>query len=303
MTNPEIHNNEEQEPKPKQQLIADALPRYYEVHGENPRYETVRSMMMDGHEVAWMEYRGEVAYDITGRGREGQAYVGRTLRCTCDFTEHCGWEEKGEHLYSLDGGEKCLPKKAALHLRRLELRTEYMERFKSNDRFKTGTYALWDHIPEIILDLIEKHQDGEFLEASTGAEFWGGHFYLQTVAAITEKPIGELWAPVGKMVKEKKIGLEGAVIQSYFEPAPPSWEPHSTYELNGWKATAGLPTHSKMPQMWKFEVTKPDGEKLDLDIPGEYLTHSPDFGPDVDDVNHARERLVQILEQIMHEQG
>ena len=34
------------------QTIADLLPRYYETHGEDPSYETVRSMVMDGHKAA-----------------------------------------------------------------------------------------------------------------------------------------------------------------------------------------------------------------------------------------------------------
>ena len=198
-----------------QPTIDMLLPRYYEANGDNPRYESVRSMPIDGHDVEWMEYRGEVAYDITGQGREGRPYSGHCLKCACDFTEGVGWKVEDGQRYNLDGEKKCLPRQAATFLRQLELRREYLDRFKSEDTFKDGAYGLRDSIQEIILDLIEKEKAGEFIgEDGVGAGFWGGHFYLQTVEAITEMPMKDLWGVVDKMVKDKQIGIEGAVVHS-----------------------------------------------------------------------------------------
>ena len=85
-----IETQSEMEAAPESPLISELLPRYYEAHGEDPHHETIRSIMIDDHEVAWMEYTGTVKWDITGQGREGQEYSGRELYCACKFTEGIG---------------------------------------------------------------------------------------------------------------------------------------------------------------------------------------------------------------------
>lgn len=299
MTNPEYGEFQDSEHIGDRQLITDLLPRYYEAYGEDTRYEIVRSFMVNGHEVAWMQFTGTVQYDITGQGREGEPYTGHDLHCACYFTENVGWFIDDEGRPSgLIGKDRCGAMEEVIKLRHLELQEEYKQREMLNAPGKD----IHDEVEAIMFDLIEKVQAGEFLEGHGGAQFWGGYYYLQTVASITGLPMRDMWPLACKLIDEKKIGLEGAVIQPYIEPSPPSWEAHMSYELDGWVATAALPTHSKMPQEWKFEVTKPGGEKLEIEIPNEPLSYEPIFGPDVDDVRRAQERLVQIVAEAMQSQ-
>lgn len=189
-------------------MIADLLPRYCEVFDPDTTYIPLRIFTVEGHEVAWMEVAGIMLYDLTGQGRESHPYKFRGLYCECNFTEGTGWEIRGNQRYNLGGPEKCIHRKEALRLRHLELRQEYLEH----------------SVPEIIFALIEKAKAGEFIEDGSGASFWGGYFYLQTVAAITAQPEARIWEEARRLVAERKIGLEGAVVQPYQEPPPPAWE-------------------------------------------------------------------------------
>lgn len=58
-----------------------------------------------------------------------------------------------------------------------------------------------------------------------------------------------------------------------------------------------------MSQTWQFEVFKQGAEgeepvRVELEIPLEPLTQQPTFGPDVDDVARAEERMAQILKEV-----
>ena len=297
-----IETQSEMEAAPESPLISELLPRYYEAHGEDPHHETIRSIMIDDHEVAWMEYTGTVKWDITGQGREGQEYSGRELYCACKFTEGIGWrvEDDGQ-VVNLMGPDKCLSKQAATYLRQLELRREYSER----GMLENLAMPLEEETAAIMFDLMEKAKAGEFLgESGSGASFYGGYYYLQTVASIMNVPMGSMWDIAYRLANEKKISLDGAVVQPYREPNPPVWgEPEYTYELDGWMVSAALPTHDQMAQEWKFEVTKPDGEKLEIEIPGESLLHRPTFGPDASDIARAQERMAAIVAQVRQEHG
>lgn len=175
--------------------------------------------MIDGHEVAWMRYEGKVTYDVTGEGKEGQPYSGHELSCACEFTEGVGWrmEEDGRPT-GLMSGEQCLPKETALYLRHLELREEY----KAREMFGKWGVLSEEEIEAIMFDLMEKARAEEFLEATGGAGFWGGYYYLQTVAAITGLPMETVWEVARKMEDKKKIRLEGAVVQPYRDPTSPT---------------------------------------------------------------------------------
>ena len=219
MTNGSFEREPGAEQQPAPQLIGDLLPRYYEAYGENPRYEVERSIMIDGHEVAWLKYEGEIALDITGEGKEGQPYSGHELHCACKFAEGTGWRmEDDSGLVGLMGGDGCIKKEAAIHLRHLELREEY----KTRDMFGQWGHPGTEELEAIMLDLMEKAKEEEFLEGSSGARFWQGYYYLQTVASITDLPMKNIWEAANKLVADKKIQLEGAVVQPYFEPAPPA---------------------------------------------------------------------------------
>lgn len=276
----------------EEHMIKDLLPHYYAAHGMNPTFKNVRSIIIDGHEVAWMEYRGTVTYDITGEGRAGQPYLGRKLYCECHFTEGVGWEKDATHgVVGLMGPDCCVRRKAAIHLRHLELREEYLERFAPGSR---DPYSLQKHTKEIIFDLIERVKRGEFIgENGNGAAFWGGYFYLTTVASIMDG-YHDLRV-VRSLVDAKLIGMNGAIVTPYRVPAAPRWDESFSITEGSWRGVAYLPTHADMPQVWHFKLFFKDEPFVDTDSTELPLMHPCHFGVDVEDGGRAHAHLKQLI--------
>lgn len=277
---------------PTKQRIEELLPRYYEAHGEGMTYETLRSMSIDGHEVAWMHF--------SGVRRDGREFGGQTFKCACDFEEGVGWRTDEKYgVMGISSGEKCLPKKVALYMRQQELRAEYIERFPE-DALWGSDLALIQHVPEVVMDLIEKDKRGEFIGEDTGgAHFWGGHMYMQTVSEITGKPMRDLWEDMDNMQVAKQISLEGCVIQEYRQPPEPKWSEYGRFEYEGYTGIAYLPNHSKMPQIWQISVLGPDGGLIAESIQGPALMHDSTFGADVDDVAAVESTIRETIEQFI----
>lgn len=268
-------------------MITDLLPEYYRLHENNPVYNILRSIIIDGHEVAWMEFTG-----VTGEGDKRGTYTGRALYCECNFTKGVGWDVgKGGKPHNLSGPDKCIKREAALRLRHLELRQEYLGRFNIAPG---DSFALHNKVEEIVLDLIKKAKAGEFLEDGNGASFWGGYFYLQTLAAIVD-PSMNFWEAGKLLVKNKKISLEGAVVQDYQEPPLPEWEPFLDVKLGNWFGMASLPRFRQMPKEWRLYVMNPKGRIVCMEyLP---LSFDPVFGPDVSDVENAKRMLLQLIQK------
>jgi hypothetical protein len=283
-------NSERREPT--KYTIDELLPRYYETHGEGIRYEIERSIPIEGHEVAWMRF--------DGTRHDGSEFNGHAFKCACDFEEGTGWRVDEKYgVVGISGGEKCLPKKAALYLRQEELKAEYMEQFPEDARWGDNL-ALLDHVPEVVMDLIEKDKRGEFIgEETGGAHFWGGHMYMQTVAEITGKSMRDLWGDMDNMQRAKQISLEGCVIQEYRQPPEPKWSEYGRFEYEGYTGIAHLPNHSKMSQVWQISVLGPDGNLIAESIQGPALTHDSTFGADVDDVAAVELAVQETIEQFI----
>lgn len=267
-------------------MIVDYLPTYYDTFGDDAKYEIIRSMLIDGHEVAWMSYSGTVQYDLLQQGNEGKPFVDYRLYCECDFIKGVGWSvtDTGAHR-ALGGERKCLPRKAAQYLRQLELRREYEQRFDIRDN-KPSLKGLGSHFSEIVLDLIEKGKAHEWLEDGAGAWFWGGFFYAGTVGKILELDMEYLFPKFVEMVKNHQITMEGHVIRAY-TPAPvPEWsdEPSVQFEVGGWVAKAFMPKHSRMPQQMRYQLLDPEGKEIVSTLSKEPLLHNPGFGLDVEDM-------------------
>lgn len=295
---PNAENHSEQVDNYLQASISELLPRYYETH-DGVRYEIIRSIPVDGHEVAWMEYTINVETPTSKDETVLREVSGRELKCACDFAEGVGWGvyEDGRVYGRYQSNGSCLPKEAAMQLRQLELRREYLEKFP-HDSFPMGDeYDLWDKVPEIIFDLIEKGKQGEWLsEGSSGAHDWGGYFYLQTVQEITGIPYDQLWDHVYKMQAEKQIQLEGMVVQEYSEPPAPQWVEYARLEYEGYTGIAKLPAHSRMPQHWEIVILAQNGRTIAEGIEGPVLTHSPDFGVDVDDAATVEAAIKSVID-------
>lgn len=288
----EIYANHEgvERRSPTKRAIEELLLRYYETHSDGIVYETIRSIPIDGHEVAWMQFNGS--------RMDGSEFSGRTFKCACDFEEGVGWRTDEKYgVMGLGGGEKCLPKKVAEHLRQQELRAEYIEKFP-DDAIWGDDLALIKRVPEVVMDLIEKDKRGEFIgEGTSGAHFWGGHMYMQTVEAITGKPMRDLWEDMDKMQVAKQISLEGCVIQEYRQPPEQKWAEYGRIEYEGYVGIAELPSHSKMPQRWQITIVGPGGRVIAEGIQGPALMHESTFGADVEDVTAVESAIRETIEQ------
>jgi hypothetical protein len=252
MINEQFPDPTEQKPG-QNQSIATLLPRYYETHGDNPSYEVEELIDVDGHEIAWLHYRGQIAYDILDRGREGQPYEGYDLQCACHFTEGVGWEVDEKYgVVGLMGADGCDKKDEAVLKRQLELRQQYYDLGMLNDTSNTDP----ETIKSIMLDLITKRQQNKFLEGGSGAEFWGGHYYLQTVQAIVGVPWKDVWRAVDQLVEDKQIRIEGMVVQTYHEPQQPE-----TYKTDD--VPEVVIYEEKPEKLWAL-VPRPDERELDL---------------------------------------
>ncbi len=264
-------------------MIADLLPRYYEAFGNDVTYNTIHSFIIQGHEVAWMEM-------------SGYNYTFRSLHCECYFTEEVGWRIDNGRI-NLEGEKICLYRQAIIHLRHLELRQEYQKRYQS-DRIVSHLLGSLN-LNTVILDLMQKVRDGEFIgEDGSGAAFYGGYFYLQTVMAISDMHPKQVWEAAKQLVEEGKISLEGSIIQDYREPPAPEWTEEFRIEEDGWVGIAHLPAHSKMTQVWKLDVMSADGLEASEPNYDLHLSHRPDFGPDVDDVTEAEIKLQQLISHV-----
>lgn len=282
-------------------MITDHLERYYEAYGRQNEHVILRSMMIDGHEVAWVESRDPEPLP------EGRRPL-RLMMCECDYMEGVGWKIDKEHgTVGIDNGKSdCIRKEAALHLRRLELRREYARTFDrrnvaglTEEQVRVALLGLSspEALRHIILDLITKAKAGEWLEQGTGALFWGGYYYVQTVQAITDAPWESVWEAVHALVAEQRISLEGAVVQDYREPEPPEWTEYGRFEENGWTGIALMPAHGDMPQEWKLQVLRPDGT-VAVEDERLRMLYAPVFGPDAGDVAASEARLLELIAEM-----
>lgn len=287
-------NNTEREQLPTES-IDELLPNYYDAHGRNGRYATIYSMQYFSHEVAWMEYKGYVEMDITGRGREGEEFSCRALKCACDFKEGVGWRyDENYGLVGMVSAEKCPAKDYLLSERRQELAQEYTKRFVAHEDSDT----LAGHVAEVILDLIEKEKNGECVgERPGGARFWGGHFYAQVAKEISGCTWEQLHRTLAVMQVRKQIQMEGMVVQSYYEPPAPHWDEYARLSRDDWTVVVKLPSHSHMNQSVQFSLVDNNGQTVAEEITGPHLDFEPTFGVDVSDVQKIEAAADEIITQ------
>ncbi|MBI5140449.1 MAG: hypothetical protein HZA94_03335 [Candidatus Vogelbacteria bacterium] len=270
------------------QVIKTFLSRYYKAHGTDVTFMIIKSIVIKRHEVAWMEYKGTV---LCGEKR-GESFVGRALYCECHFKEGVGWKrDKKYGVVSLGDKEKCRERMRVICLRHEELKREYKRRFGCCPSLK-------DHVSEIILDLIEKVKAEEFVEGSDGASFYGGYFYLQTVANIIGLSMGNIWAIAKRMADDKQISLEGAVVIPYRKPPRAKWNEVFRIKGQGWTGVAYAPDNSQMKKFWKFKILAPDGKVFRHNIPNLPIIHSLAFGVDVEDLDSARRAIRKFFRRL-----
>jgi hypothetical protein len=184
-------------------MIVDHLPRYYEAHGTTTTHRTLESWAQGGHEVAWMEFdRTEDPVD------QKHPANGCRLYCECDFTQDVSWKLEDGHIRRLPF--RCATRRRIARIRQLELRTHYVDRFNTS-LLGGNEPILSKYVPKIILDLIERVKECEFIgEDDASARNAGAYLSLDTVSAITGIP--RLFDEADLLVAEKKIRRHGAFI-------------------------------------------------------------------------------------------
>lgn len=292
-------NNDKTQEVLTDEPIEELLPGYYEVCGRNGRYTTLYSMQYDNHEVAWMEYKGRVEMDITGRGREGEEFTCRELKCACDFKEGVGWERDDKYgMVRMASPDECPAKEYLLSERQRELTQEYTERFVSQESSDT----LAGHTADVIMDLIEKEKNGECVgERPGGARFWGGHFYAQVVKEISGCTWEQLHQTLAVMRARKQIQMDGMVIQSYYELPAPHWDEYARISRDGWTVIVNLPGHSHMDQSVQFTLVDSSGQVVAEEITGPHLNFEPTFGVDVSDVACIEQAANELIDQVLYD--
>lgn len=176
-------------------MIAELMQRYSEAHAVRPTYEIRRLIPIDGHEVAWMRR-------TNGAKRYG-------LYCECYFTEGVGWRMDDDYgVMGMAGRDDYIYYKTAIDLRRRELHKQYAERFLGRRTAKSAD--LVPYLDEIVADLLERGQRGEFI--GEAGQMWGGHFYAQTLAQILGVGDAYLVPRVEEMRTGGKITLVGSTI-------------------------------------------------------------------------------------------
>lgn len=170
-------------------MIQDAIiEECYRRYGNTHTYTILRSIVIDGHQTAWME---EI-FHVNEKEIKRQIFA-----CEC----------------SLSSGYNCLARETALYLRQLELRKECRERFLSDKVSADLGFGFYPDLAGVIMYLVEKAERGEFLgEDPPASTMLGGYLMIHTVSKIIGVSTNLIWESVELLVRKKKIRLSGMVI-------------------------------------------------------------------------------------------
>lgn len=156
-----------------------------------------------------------------------------------------------------------------------------------------------EHPSQVLVDLLDRAQAGEWIGQSNAGDLWGSNLYFQTVCAITGWDMGETANHAYKARDEGAIGLDGWVLTC---PPIPRTVPDGP--LMGWDSTeSGDPDGwivwwSRMDGTFQVEVVHTTTEdasagrltiyekttKRVLYIADVEITAGAPFGPDAADV-------------------
>lgn len=260
-------------------MIADLLPAYQRNRQDNYSYATIKSSVIDGHEVAWMK--------VVRQGDSGpeDALLSNSLYCECDFKI----SDRGEP-------SRCRYRSAVVHLWQLALRDEYIQRYAHEGR---GSHqSLIDHFKDIVLDLMQKRLNGEFVDGfSSGLWIYGGLFYRQSLEVITGLDDRFYIHPlVQEMERDKQLLMDGAVVLPYRQYTPSSELKEEIVTPDGWTGQLYFYTcwSEGLLYRWRFQVIRPDGSEVFDPTP----TEVPDL--EWDDTDEMmiilREHIIQAKE-------
>ena len=198
-------------------MIADVLQETYTIDNVVPytignttqRYEILESVVIDGHEVAWMKCttyypdNNDTSWPAAGLFDFGTY----EMLCECSFADR-------DRV--LEPQRDCVYYQAAAYLRILQFRRGYEDRFLANavehEVFGLGMFA-----QEIIMDLIERAEAHEWVIGAYPGSV-EGHILLLDAWKVIDDPSIDMWDLADSMVKAGLISRTDSYVYAYSNP-------------------------------------------------------------------------------------
>jgi len=272
-------------------MIEQLIPAYVEATKSNHSYEILRSFEFDGHEVAWVD----TTYYLNSDTDMEQPQHDYRVMCDCDFTEGIGWNlgENGS-IYTVFGknADACSYRPLALQQRRQELREHLEKVVGKNDNPSERESVLF--IVKALEELVVIAKDHQMIEVGTGAHFWGGYFYLQSIQEILDVEWKHVHMAMAVLYRMKKLNQNGMVVVPYTEPPAPKWGLMDSSEVDGYRLLRSLPTHERMPHVWKLAIHRKSDDAVLAEVDLE-IDYPLEFGVDQDDLIRSENKLKEML--------
>lgn len=278
-------------------MIIQLIPKYVEATRSNHTYRIIRSFIIDGHEVAWVEMTYYL-HDDTDRLLPQKEY---RVMCDCDFTEGIGWNltETGQ-IFTVHGKDAsaCTIRPLVMAKRHEELRT-HLEKVigKPENPSERETILFAVKAIEVLAGFAQHHI---MIEEGSGAHFWGGYFYLQTINKILGVDWPHIHMAMAVLYRMKKLNLNGMVVVPYTEPLPATWSQLDRMEVDEYVLTRSIPTHDRMPHTWKLAIYDKSSDTL-LAESELHIDQPLEFGVDQDDLAQSETKLDEMLADLKNQ--
>ncbi|MDE1970731.1 MAG: hypothetical protein KGI50_04135 [Patescibacteria group bacterium] len=187
-------------------MIRDFLPEYSAAHQHStePVYTILRSIVIDGHEVAWIQLEGTDLY--------GKQYRCYDLYCECYFTRGIGWDIRDGKATGLSG-DSCIKKRVATFLRHCEIQQDIQSRFPFINLILSE-----DDLHCIIYELMQQLKTGSFIND----QFLDGtstRLDLRTLEFILDHPMHDIYEKANALAAAKKIKLDFNMVYACKKPS------------------------------------------------------------------------------------
>ncbi len=272
-------------------MIMQLVPAYVKATQSNHSYRVIRSFVVNGHEVAWVE----VTYFLNSDAAHNQPLQEYRVMCDCDFIEGIGWNIDGcGRIYTVHGRDAnaCETRPVVMEMRRQELQN-HLERVadkpEDGDSKETVLYVV--RAIEVLATFAQHHV---MIEAGTGAGFWGGYFYLQTVQQILDIEWPIIHTAMAVLYKREKLDLNGMVVIPYTTPPEPKWTTYDIVDIDKYSLKRCLPSHDRMPHAWKLSIYETSSNTL-LQERQLQITQPLEWGVDIEDLAGSEAELKRML--------
>lgn len=219
------------------------------------------------HTTAWIE--------VTRAHPDGDRYVYRTLNCAHDLVfvpDDRFPDADGNPTVSgrtkWGGRYTCPGRQAAVALRQAQVRAGYqadpalyVPHVPGWSRAGTAAAGEADRdgvITEIVVDLLERERDGEWVGQLHASRMWGSSLYTQTIAGILDVDWDDLRRIVGLAVDAGTVAIDGQVVSLPGRVSPRPTRRWAVYEEEPTCLSLEvlLPASRDEPRVWRVEVRR-----------------------------------------------